>query len=278
MYKKSNHAQEVEAGERFRFGNNWHQFLRTLNEERIENACASLTEHLRENALRGKSFLDIGSGSGLFSLAAARLGAHRIHSVDYDPQSVECTKELKKRYFPNKEDWIIQEGSALDTAYLSRISPADVVYSWGVLHHTGDLWKALENMVPLTRKGGRLFIAIYNDQGMQSRFWKQVKKIYCGSRLGQALMVTLFFPIFFGGLLAVDVLKRRNPIKRYSEYKKNRGMSIIHDWVDWLGGYPFEVAKPEEIILFYRERDMTLKAKKLVGSKMGCNEFIFVKD
>src|SRR5205823_13815006 len=84
---------------RFAFGRNWQHFLQNVDEERIAEAEKSLCSMLEIQDLRGKSFLDVGCGSGLFSLAAIRLGASRIHSFDFDPQSVACTQTLKRRYF-----------------------------------------------------------------------------------------------------------------------------------------------------------------------------------
>ena len=170
-------TEEVAAGKRFAFGLNWAAFLETLDEERIGTACRSLQDMLGVTDLRGKSFLDVGSGSGLFSLAARRLGA-RVYSFDYDPQSVGCTEELRRRYFPSDGDWTVEPGSALDTDYLGRLGKFDIVYSWGVLHHTGAMWDALANVAPLVQEGGTLFIAIYNDQGKTSRRWLAVKRTY----------------------------------------------------------------------------------------------------
>src|ERR1700684_4380793 len=123
--------EEVERGERFEFGKNWAQFLNSLDEGRIQRAESSLREMLETPDLRGLRFLDIGSGSGLFSLAARRLGA-RVHSFDYDPQSVACTLELKRRYFPEDTGWVVEQGSVLDEEHLERLGRFDVVYSWGV--------------------------------------------------------------------------------------------------------------------------------------------------
>ena len=131
---------------------------------------------LEIDRLDGKRFLDVGSGSGLFSLAAVRLGA-QVHSFDNDPQSVACTYYLKKLYTPNA-DWVIEEGSVLDTNYLHHVNEFDVVYVWGVLHHTGSMWQAMENVVRLVREGGCLFVAIYNDQGAQTRRWRTIKRLY----------------------------------------------------------------------------------------------------
>lgn len=273
----SKHVNEVAKGRRFEFGKNWQRFLSVLNEERIAEAERSLKEMLEIENLNGKSFLDIGSGSGLFSLVARRLGA-RVHSFDYDPESVACTAELKRRYFPGDPNWIVEEGSVLNDVYVESLSRFDVVYSWGVLHHTGDMWQALANAAIPVTGGGRLFLAIYNDQGGKSRRWRMVKRFYCSSLIGKMLVIGVFFPYFFLGGLMVDVFHRKNPLRRYRAYKKSRGMSVLRDWLDWLGGYPFEVAKPEQIFDFYREKGYRLERLKTCGSGLGNSQFVFVKD
>src|SRR5947208_11721581 len=171
------HEREVTAGRRFGFGRNWASFLKRLNEARIAEAEKNLIEFLGEKSLAGRSFLDVGSGSGLSSLAARRLDA-RVTSFDYDGQSVACTEELRRRYRPDDPSWIIEQGSVLDTEYLAGLGQFDIVYSWGVLHHTGAMWQAMENAVIPVAPGGKLFIAIYNDTGTQSRRWHAIKRVY----------------------------------------------------------------------------------------------------
>lgn len=272
------HATEVASGERFEFGANWAQFLNVLNDERIELAEQSLRTMLGVEDLKEKRFLDIGSGSGLFSLVARRLGA-TVHSFDYDPQSVACTAELKRRYYPDDPDWTVEQGSALDKDYLHTLGEWDIVYSWGVLHHTGDMWQALENVVPLVRSGGTLFIAIYNYQRVMTPVWTWIKRTY--NRLPDGLRWLVLGPalIRLWGPRTIYDLLRGKPFYTWRHYAQHsvRGMSAWRDVVDWVGGYPFEVAKPEDIFRFYRHRGFVLENMVTCGGGLGCNEFVFAR-
>jgi 2-polyprenyl-6-hydroxyphenyl methylase/3-demethylubiquinone-9 3-methyltransferase len=279
--RMSAHAIEIDRGERFKFGENWSRFLSLLNEERISEAENSLRKMLDVESLAGKSFLDAGSGSGLFSLAARRLGA-RVHSFDYDPQSVACALELRRRYFPDDEDWMIEEASVLDAPYLQSLGSFDVVYSWGVLHHTGEMWQALDNIHKLVAPGGTLFIAIYNDLGSRSSRWRWIKKTYNGL---PGLLRAPFAVIVTAPQEAKEIarslltLKPAAYVRTWTKYdQNNRGMSRWRDIIDWVGGYPYEVASPEEIFDFYRERGFRLTRLKCGGVGLGCNEFVLVRE
>jgi 2-polyprenyl-3-methyl-5-hydroxy-6-metoxy-1,4-benzoquinol methylase len=274
----TSHSQEVAQGQRFEFGKNWQRFLQVLDDARIAEAERSLRLMLEADSLQGKTFLDVGCGSGLFSLAAMRLGAERVHSFDFDPQSVACAQELKRRYRPERLQWAIEEGSVLDLAYLRRLGKFDVVYAWGVLHHTGRMWQALEAVVPSVARDGKLFLAIYNDQGVVSRFWRRVKVLYNRGPAWRGLIAASFVPTFVVRGLVTDLLRGKSPLRRYREYKKSRGMSIVHDWLDWLGGYPFEVAKPVDIQEFYKARGFRLLKTQSCGRRALMNEYVFVAE
>lgn len=271
---KADYASEVAEGRRFEFGKNWAKFLRELDETRITQAVDSLRGMLEAEDLNGRSFLDIGCGSGLFSLAARRLGA-TVFSFDFDAESVACAQEIQRRYSPQDKLWTIASGSALDDAYIKGLGQFDVVYSWGVLHHTGAMWHALENAVVPCKPGGLLFIAIYNDQGDVSRIWTAIKRLYNAlPRPGRFVMVLGGAVYFRLGHAIKRTARFQNP---FAKREPGRGMSWYRDVVDWVGGYPFEVARPEQIFDFFRARGFSLIRLKTTRAH-GCNEFVFRRD
>lgn len=273
------HAREIARGERFEFGRNWRAFLRVLDDTRIRRAEESLAAMLRESELTGRRFLDIGCGSGLFSLAARRMGA-RVHSFDFDPESVACAVELRRRYFPDDAGWTIEQGSVLDPRFMQALGTADIVYSWGVLHHTGRMWDAIDQACRATAPGGKLFIAIYNDLGSRTRRWMGIKKLY--NRLPRVLR-----PLLTVAAIAPEEAKaaaRSLVAGRPLDYVRawtavnDRGMSRWRDAVDWVGGHPYEVATPEAVFEFVRQRGFSLTNLKCGGVGLGCNEFVFERD
>jgi 2-polyprenyl-3-methyl-5-hydroxy-6-metoxy-1,4-benzoquinol methylase len=267
-------VREIQVGKRFAFGANWQRFLATVDERRIVAAEASLRAMLRTPDLLGKSFLDIGCGSGLFSLAARRLGA-RVYSLDFDPQSVACTEELRRRYSPDDRDWRVAQGSVLDRAYMSALGTFDVVYSWGVLHHTGAMWLALENaLARVEPTQGKLFIAIYNDQGWKSHAWWFIKRAY--NRLPRALKPAFVTSISVVVKLLVIVkytvrLQPTSALRPLFVDDRERGMSAKYDRIDWIGGFPYEFASFEVLAQYLEARGFFLIASTR-NSSHGCNE------
>jgi 2-polyprenyl-3-methyl-5-hydroxy-6-metoxy-1,4-benzoquinol methylase len=271
----SKHGSEIARGERFAFGENWRRFLARLTPARIAQAERSLAEMLACDSLAGKSFLDVGSGSGLFSLAARRLGA-RVRSFDFDPQSVACTRALQEKYFPGDANWTIDEGSVLDRDYITALGTFDVVYSWGVLHHTGQMWRAMEHAALLVAPGGQLFIAIYNHQPLWTPLNTALKRTYVAAPAPLRWLIAAGSITFHAaGGLVKDLVRLRDPTARYRNYDRLRGMSWWHDQLDWVGGYPFETATPEAVVDFYLARGF--EVERLLPCRRGssgCNQFV----
>jgi 2-polyprenyl-6-hydroxyphenyl methylase/3-demethylubiquinone-9 3-methyltransferase len=239
---------------RFGFGANWNKFNTSLTEDQRTGARDSLVACLGD--ITGLSFLDIGAGSGLFSDAAHALGAS-VRSFDFDPAH------------PG-----IERGDVLDPTFIASLGEYDIVYAWGVLHHTGRMWDAIENAASRVKPGGRFFISIYNDQGRVSERWRLVKRTY--NRL-PGLMRTPFVVTAMAPREIRSAVWRTIRGRSYLELWRNypRGMSRWRDMVDWVGGYPFEVAKPEEVFAFLRDRGFNLEYLRTVGGGLGCNEFVF---
>ena len=233
----------------FSFGKNWQRFLdRHYDEGRVETARQHLLGFLGLPDLRGKTFLDVGSGSGLHSLSAFRSGAERVVSFDVDPHSVAATRSLKERE-PGSERWEVLEGSVLDERFVRSLARADIVYSWGVLHHTGSMWKAIENAATRMEDGGLFYLALYTTTH-KSAYWLRVKKEYnAASELQKRWMEAKYV---LRHRILPDLLTFQNTLRKVREYPEKRGMSFMTDVRDWLGGYPYEDAKIEEVLEFAR--------------------------
>lgn len=272
----------------FHFGRNWTNYVKNVvNEKVIEEAKQSLLGYLPADYYNGKTFIDIGFGSGIFSLAAVLLGCEKVISFDSDPENLIAIKILKKRFkhmVPDNFPWIIFQGSILDKNLVNNLmNTGDIVYSWGVLHHTGNMWQAIRNTAKLTRKNGYLIIAIYNH-APTSEIWQKIKELYNRYPLLQPLFGTIYGCFVCAGYMIKN--------KTLNLYRK-RGMHVFYDAIDWLGGYPYEFADFSEVKDFieklgftliksptklpsYRDKNVTM-FDVIRAKYTGCNEFVFLK-
>ena len=277
--RKEQGTASVESEVTFSFGRNWQVFLKTIDEERIQNAQHSLTDFLGTDSFAGKTFIDIGCGSGLFSLAAVRLGSDRVVSFDVDPFSVHCCRHLHTQA-GNPSHWEIYQGSVLDGVFLSSLGTFDIVYSWGVLHHTGRMWDAVQSSAELVRPEGHYYIALYNKilgrSGSPSwihPFWLGVKRLY---NAHPTVGVYVLEPLAMAAYLTMVVARLESPVRHIRNYKSYRGMSWRTDATDWLGGYPYEFATVEEVFKFVRARfpEFTLVNLRVTSGR-GLNWYLF---
>ena len=276
IMSKESYEEIYNQGEHFSFGKNWQQFLKTLNDAKKEEAKKSLLDFLgKDFQIAGRSIIDIGSGSGLFSLAFHSLGAKTMKSVDVDDFSLACTKELW-RQSGSPDNWSVEKISALDESALRALGEFDLVYSWGVLHHTGDMWRAIANSLPLVSDKGYFYITLYNKNEKAwlegtSEFWLKAKVFYNkrGSFI-KSILERIYAAYLCLGLLVHGI----NPWQYVADYKSARGMDFMTDVRDWLGGHPYEYASVDEVSSFFQEHGFNLVNVKEVRS-IGCNEFLF---
>jgi predicted RNA methylase len=266
----------LELESHFSFGENWAQYAEKIDESRIEEAERSLIRLVGREAIEGRTFLDIGCGSGLFSLAAVRLGCRRLLAVDLDPNSVLTTRKTLERYAPAGATWDCQQISVFDLDP-SKVGTFDVVYSWGVLHHTGAMYKAIAKASTVVAPQGMIALALYGKTPFCG-LWKIEKRIYSRSPKWVQRAIESVYHVLVGARLA---LKGESLKKRRETYFQQRGMDMYYDTRDWLGGYPYESISPREAMSTMHElgfepiRSFVSPCIGLLGA--GCDEYSFVK-
>jgi predicted RNA methylase len=256
---------------RYDFGRNWSELAARFEEAHLDQACDDLRRLVGD--VEGRTFLDIGCGSGLHSAAALRLGARKVRALDYDDRCVETTKAVLHRFAP-QEDWLVGQADVLDKTSLPS-ETFDIVYSWGVLHHTGDMWTAIRNAADLVGSEGRFGIAIYLKTPLCG-LWTIEKRLYSSH--------TWLRPpvkgIFVSAYILARTLRHRDTISFIRNYREQRGMEFLADVDDWLGGYPYQSTSAAELEIavekhgfHVKERFNVMPGIGLFGT--GCGEWCF---
>lgn len=186
---------------RYEFGENWSDFIASnFNENKVEHARSHMLNFIGIKDLKGLKFLDIGCGSGLHSLAALQAEADCVTSFDIDKNAVDSAKSIKKKY-GEPENWTILEGSILDPDFTSKLREYDVIYSWGVLHHTGNMWAAIESARNLMKKNSLLYLALYSSEACvnpKPEYWLDFKRRYNrNGKVKRMMMELLYFLRFY---------------------------------------------------------------------------------
>ena len=263
----------------FKFGKNWKEYLEKTNDQNILYASRDLETILGTNNIKNKSFLDIGCGSGIHSLSALTLGAKYVESFDLDPINIKNTQNFIEKWWEEK-NYDIYQNNILDNNVQNK--KFDIIYSWGVLHHTGNLELAIKNSLKYCKSGSILFLALY-EKTYYCEIWKKIKKFYNSSNKFTKFSILYSYIIF---KIIVLILLFKNPYKHIRDYQnneQNRGMLFFNDQVDWVGGYPYESITKKELetivgedfsLRFYN-KSKTGILRSLLGN--GCSIYTFEK-
>lgn len=261
--------------DRFEFGKNWKSFSRLIDDEAIRAAEDRMASLLGTRDLSGRTFLDIGCGSGLHALVALRFGAKEIVAIDADPDSVSTARALLERSWQglNKS---VRDVSVFDLDK-EGFGEFDIVYSWGVLHHTGNMNRAIEMAARHVKPAGLFAVALYGKTPY-CRLWKRIKRWYVNASPAQQARAERIYIRLFGWYL---LLRGKRLSAHIANYNRKRGMDFHHDVRDWIGGYPYESITPAELarllepLKFEQVKQNVRRRSGLFGS--GNDEYLFRK-
>lgn len=259
----------------FAFGRNWASYAESITEVEITEAVAGLRRLLGGVDLAGLKFLDIGCGSGIHSLAALRLGAAEVVAIDFDPDSVATTRAVLERHAPSARHRV-EQASVLDLQ-TATMKAFDVVYSWGVLHHTGDMKGAIRAAARMVAPGGQFVFALYRRTWC-CPLWKQEKRWYSHASENAQRRARAVYRFFF----RLKFWSTGRSFKDYvATYKDNRGMDFEHDVHDWMGGYPYESISPAIVdgfisdLGFRKVRAFAVDTRPMGMFGSGCDEYVY---
>lgn len=249
---------------RFAFGKNWASYAETVGEAHLAAAGAGLRRLLGDVDLAGRSFLDIGCGSGIHSAAAIRLGAASVVAVDVDADAVNTTRAVLARFVPGAA-YRVEQRSVLEL-HGGTLGPFDVVYAWGVLHHTGDMVAALGRAVAMVAPGGVFLFALYRRTYLCS-LWRLEKRWYAATSPRLQRLARLAY------IRSYRLFRRARLGQRYAragfDGVQARGMDFQHDVHDWLGGFPYESILPDEVDRLMRSLGLRHQATFPIAATAG---------
>jgi len=194
--KKDRELYEDVYKAKFSFWKNWENFLKKLDQKKIDQAKQYLIDFMWWiDHIQNKTIIDFWSWSWLMSLAFVLLWAKKVVSIDIDDSSLACTQFLKHKFTIDDSKRDIRKWSILDKNLIKNLEKFDVVYSWWVIHHSWNMWEGLDHIAQLVKPSWLLYLAIYNNNTYPlegtSKLWVKIKRIYSKAKIFRYNLHTL---------------------------------------------------------------------------------------
>ena len=145
-------AGNLEAGTR--------EYFDAIEDYRYNSDAPWLKDAVGFDHFQNKRLLEVGFGTGTDLLQFARAGAV-VTGVDITPRSIEIARRRFDVY-GQRGEFLIGDGENLSFPDESF----DVVYSFGVLHHTPDTQRAIREVHRVLRPGGKAIVMLYHRSSL----------------------------------------------------------------------------------------------------------------
>jgi ubiquinone/menaquinone biosynthesis C-methylase UbiE len=154
------------------YGKLWDKYE---TDEYIKEAYRIIESRFKNNefdlsVLKGKTILDMGCGSGRYTIALTKTGAEKVYGIDLGKESIRKAALIAEKSGIRNIEFDV--GSVLDLPYEDNLF--DFIYSNGVLHHTENLEQGINELYRTLKPGGESFLYLYADGGI---FWYSRKKM-----------------------------------------------------------------------------------------------------
>jgi ubiquinone/menaquinone biosynthesis C-methylase UbiE len=194
--------------------------------------------------VKGKSVLDAGCGTGIFSIIFATNGAGRVTGIDISEGSLQTARGLKKKFNLENADFQKQDMLALPFSDESF----DIVWAWGTVHHTTDPFRAITELLRILKPSGSILLAVYKrtrltflHEIIRKTLLRAPRKTWKGLARVMAFFLS---PVIF-------LFKKRE--------KSRRGEKLEELIIDWYFVPIRHYYKPEEIRGFLEERGLVIE-------------------
>lgn len=154
-------------------GNLFHHLWKNLTNDKFKQSVDLIRKRLKINKFselqfKNKIVLDVGCGSGRFCVLASSLQAKKVYGIDSSKINIDYNKKKFKKFTNIK--FLFGDNTNLKI----KRNFSDITISQGVIHHTTDMFKSLNELIRVTKKGGKILLLVYGEHGMR---WSLIKKL-----------------------------------------------------------------------------------------------------